>query len=154
MFGLFRRAPTAGVGSRRRVVLRLEGLEGRDQPSSLDRADGTVTLGLPSVNGVYLSDESNQAPQISNFSAVEEGNGLFLITGQVVDANPGGLVVTLGGSTSASGHTTTTLADGTFSIVIRLHTDGTDSGFITATTVDGQGVHSAPAQVFVNPTPP
>jgi hypothetical protein len=44
--------------------------------------------------------------------------------------------------------------DGTFYLIVRLQTDGSDVGFVTATTVDAQGVVSDEAVVFVSPTPP
>src|SRR5207244_762036 len=100
MFGLFRRAHTAGVGSRGRAVLRLEALDGRDLPSSSGMGPA-LTAAPPVAAGAT----PNQAPEIINFAAREVGNGLFLVSGQVVDENPGGLTVTLGGTTSAAGKT-------------------------------------------------
>jgi hypothetical protein len=96
---------------------------------------------------------ANSPPVIIDFEAEQIGNGLFLISGQVVDQNPGGLVVTFGGSTSASGMTVTTTPDGTFSCTIQLEVNGTGAGTLTATTVDSQGLVSAEVQVFLNPTP-
>ena len=148
MFGLFRRAHTAGVGSRGRAFLRLEPLDARDLPSSPD--PGTGLTGGAAVAGA----PTNQPPEISNFTAREVTNGLFLVSGRVIDENPGGLVVTLGGSTSAAGTTTTTNDDGTFSVLVQLKTDGTDSGWITATVVDEYGVQSDAVEVWVTPTPP
>jgi hypothetical protein len=126
MLGLFRRTHNkGGVGSVGRSVLGLERLELRDQPSA--------------------------APVIVNFSDYEIGNGLVLLKGQVVDQNPGGLVVTFGGIASANGLTVVTNADGTFSDTVQLLLDGTDVGFLTATTVDSQSLVSMPVAVFVNP---
>jgi hypothetical protein len=151
MFGLFRRAHTAGVGSRGRAFLRLEALDPRDQPSSLDPSAAPAADGTP----VRVADQqTNRPPEITNFTAREIGSGLFLITGQVVDENPGGLVVTLDGSTSAAGRSTTTNDDGSFSLLVQLATDGTDSGYITATTTDDFGLVSDEVDVFVTPTPP
>jgi hypothetical protein len=127
MLGLFRRPHLQGVGSRGRVVLSLERLEVRDQP--------------------------NAVPAIVNFSANEIGNGTFLINGQVVDQNPGGLVVAFGGVSSANGLTVVTNADGTFSDIVQLQVNGTDVGFLTATTVDAQGLVSTPVEVFLDPIP-
>jgi hypothetical protein len=96
----------------------------------------------------------NQRPVILDFHCEEVGNGLFLITGRVQDESPGGLTVTLGGTTSAAGATTTTLADGSFSMTVRLRVDGSDVGWITATVVDAQGLVSDEVEQFVRPTPP
>jgi hypothetical protein len=145
MLGLFRRPPTRGHGLSVRTILRLENLEGRAQPSSLD--PGGDPLG-----GQYLIAAPNDAPQIVDFSAREVGTGLFLVSGRVIDEAPGGLTVTLDGDTAANGLTTTTLGDGSFSLLVRLPTDGTGSGYIIATTVDNQGLVSEEVFVFVRPT--
>jgi hypothetical protein len=63
------------------------------------------------------------------------------------------LTVTLGGTTSAAGQTATTLADGTFALTVQLRVDGTDCGWITARTVDPQGLMSGEVEQWVNPTP-
>jgi hypothetical protein len=143
MFGLLVRPATARGSARKQVVLRLEGFEGRDQPS----APAFGTMAVP------VAPPTNQAPQIVNFSCQQIGSGLFLITGRVVDENPGGLPVTLGGTTSAAGQTATTQADGTFSLTVQLRVDGTDCGWITATTVDAQGLRSNEVEQWVDPTP-
>ena len=145
MLGLFRRAHTSGVGSRGRVFLRLEALEWREQP------DATPLGDPPTGDPVLIAP--NAAPVIVNFSAREIVNGLFLIQGKVIDEAPGGLVVRFGGGTSANGLTVTTTADGTFSEIVQLRVDGTDSGFLTATTTDTQGLVSAAVQVFLDPSP-
>jgi hypothetical protein len=125
------------------------------QPGDTD--PGVITATTVDAQGLLSQPVQlsvNTPPAIVDFTAEEMGNGLFLITGTVLDANPGGLVVTIGGSTSANGSTTTTYDDGSFSMLVQLQTDGTDSGFITATTVDAQGIQSQPVQVFVTPTVP
>jgi hypothetical protein len=94
------------------------------------------------------------APVIENFTAHEIGNGMFLITGRVIDETPTGMIVTFGGTTSAAGQYATVSADGTFSKIVQLRTDGTDSGYITATTTDAYQVVSEEVDVLVNPTPP
>ncbi|HJZ57981.1 MAG TPA: hypothetical protein VKE74_23690 [Gemmataceae bacterium] len=93
----------------------------------------------------------NVAPQIVNFAAESLGGGSYLITGRVIDESPGGLRITLGGSTSASGQFTLTQSDGRFTLIVQLRTDGTDSGFITASTVDNRGLASNVPQQFVTP---
>jgi hypothetical protein len=148
MFGLFRRIPTRRPAPQGRVRLSLESLEWRDQPDG-----GGLLLDPPPPPGGG-GQAVNAAPAIVDFRAQESGNGLFLITGRVVDESPGGLTVTFGGGTSAAGRTTTTLADGTFSIVVQLRLDGTDSGYLTATVTDAQGLVSEPVQVYLDPTIP
>ena len=146
MIRRIRRAPALRGRPRSRVVLRLEGLEWRDQPS------GGVISPPPAVNGEAAQDK-NQRPAIVDFECKEVGNGLYVITGRVVDESPGGLTVTLGGSTSAAGRTIVTQSDGTFRLTIQLKTDGTDAGFITATAVDRAGLVSDPVSRWVDPTP-
>jgi hypothetical protein len=147
MFGLFRRASTPGSGLRGRTFLRLESLEWRDQPSDL-------TLVVIESDAGQASRPQNQAPQIVNFMAHEITNGLFLITGKVVDESPGGLTVTLAGSTAGAGQTVTTNSDGTFSMTLQLPVDGTGSGYLTATVRDAQGLVSEEVSVFLDPTIP
>jgi hypothetical protein len=145
MFALFRRAHAPRVASQGRAFLRLEALEWRDQP---DATTVTPPVALPTTPGVVAPTP----PAITNFTAEDYGNGLFLISGQVTDTNSGGLTVTFGGGTSASGLTVTTNADGTFNKVVHLRTDGTDGGYLSATTVDGNGLSSQAVQVLLNPT--
>lgn len=163
MFGLFRRSPVISKGFVRRAILRLEGLGDRVHPSSFDpitgallsdSGGGTVRIATPADQArVQTSVAGNAAPRIENFTAREMGNGLFLFTGRVVGGSPNGLTVNLGGSTSAAGQSTTCLSDGTFSMTVRLRVDGTDVGYVTATTKDPQGVVSDKAQAWVDPTP-
>jgi hypothetical protein len=141
MFGLLRRPPAHRGGLRGRVVLRLEGFEDRVQPSS-PVAVGDMGQTRP---------PANQKPVIVDFEARAIGRGWFLITGRVIDEDAGGLVVTLGGTTSAAGRTVTTAADGTFSLTVSLRTGGSDVGWITATTVDHQGLVSDEVSDFVDP---
>jgi hypothetical protein len=143
MFGLFRRPSPQRVVPQKRVRLQLESLEWRDQP------DGT--LGDPPSGGSGQT-APNVAPAIVDFDAQEVGNGVFLVTGRVIDETPGGRTIVFGGGTSAAGMTTTTAVDGTFSILITLRTDGTDSGFLTATTTDPYGLTSEPVSRYLDPT--
>jgi hypothetical protein len=142
MIGLVRGPGFVRRAQKRRVVLHLEGLEGRDQPSS-PQGGGDMAQTPP--------PPANQRPVIEGFVCQPLGRGLYLITGRVVDESPGGLTVTLGGSTSAAGRSTTTQPDGTFSMTVQLRVNGTDAGFITATTVDRQGLVSEPVSQFVDP---
>jgi hypothetical protein len=144
MFGLFFRTSARRVVPQKRVRLQLESLEWRDQP------DGT--LGDPPGGGGSGQTSPNVAPVIVDFNAQEVGNGVFLVTGRVIDETPGGLQILFGGGTSAAGMTTTTTVDGAFSILITLRTDGTDSGFLTATATDPFGLTSEPVSRYLDPT--
>jgi hypothetical protein len=147
MISLFRRAPAMRAGRPRRAFLRLEDLEGRATPSG-------DALSETSRTPVENTTTANQAPQIVDLAAQELGNGQFVFTGRVVDENPGGLTVTFGGSvTTMKGRTCTTDANGYFSVVVQLRTDGTDVGWVLATTKDDHDVSSDEAAVFVRPTP-
>jgi hypothetical protein len=126
MFGLFQRSHATRVGPRGRVFLQVESLAQRDQP------DGT--------------------PSIVNFDSQALGGGLYQITGTVIDANPGGLVVSLGGDSSVIGQTATTNSDGTFGLTVQLQAGDIDAGVITATTFDSQGLQSQPVSVDVPPS--
>lgn len=141
---------TSGQG---RVFLRLETLEGRDLPSSL-----LPESPIPESPGAYTSpygQVANLPPEIQDFTAEQVGNGLFVFTGRVVDENPAGLFVRFGGDVPTMQDLSAEVQDdGTFILIVRMQTDGTDVGFVTATTVDAQGVVSDEAVVFVSPTPP
>lgn len=131
------------------VRLRLEGLEFRDHP------DGTLGGDPPTPPpGGGNTSTANLPPQIVDFTAQEVANGLFIIRGRVIDESPASLTVTLGGNTSCAGQATTTAVDGTFSFVVQLRVDGTDSGVVTARTKDAQGLESNVPEKFVSPTPP
>jgi hypothetical protein len=148
MISLFRRAPATRAGRPGRAFLRLEDLEGRATPSG-DALSETSRMVMENATTVA------QAPQIVGFATQELGNGLFVFTGRVVDENPGGLTVTFSGSvTTMNGRTCTTDANGYFSVVVQLRTDGTDVGWVLATTTDDHHMSSNEASVYVDPTPP
>jgi hypothetical protein len=131
---------------------RLEALEGRDQPALLTDFGSDVASPVPDFAPRTQTREA--PPQIVDFTAEEIGNGLFVFTGQVIDAAPGGLVVTFGGGVpSVSGLTAVTNADGAFTLTVRLQTNGTDTGTVSVTTTDAQGLTSNEALVYVSPTP-
>ena len=52
--------------------------------------------------------DSNAAPRVVNFMAVEIISGLWRFTGDVIDEAPGGLTVTLGGEPESLQNVTTT----------------------------------------------
>jgi hypothetical protein len=130
----------------------MESLDGRDTPSVT--VPDTFPVGGTTPSEVVQSDNKNNPPVITDFVVQEVGFGTFVITGRVADENPGGLTVTIGGSTSCTGQTTTTNADGTFTITVRLRTDGSDEGWITAVAEDAGGLESNEAAQYVKPTTP
>lgn len=133
MFGLSRRAPATRVRRPFRKYLWLDDLEGRYAPSDI--------IG------------TNQAPRIEGFAAQEISNGVFVLTGRVIDEAPGGLTVSFGGTVpSAVGRSCVTTSNGTFSIVMTLRTDGSDVGTITARVTDVGGL-SGESFIDVHPTP-
>ncbi len=121
-------------------------LEGRAIPSTLD-----PPLDPPTGDPVLFTLDG--APQIVNFTANQIGDGLYVFTGQVKDANPAGLVITFDGVPTMHGQSTTTDTNGVFSFTMQLRTDGTDVGTVSASTVNAQNVASNEAIVLVNPTP-
>ena len=143
MLSLFRRAPVTRAGLQNRVVLRLEGLDCRATPS------GDL---VPTVTPPPTSQVANQAPQIVDLDAEALGNGWYLITGRVIDERPGGLTVSFGGLASMADRTATTDADGYFSYVVQLRTDGTDTGWLSAETTDDLGAASDVEYIRVEPT--
>jgi hypothetical protein len=146
MFDLLRRAPVTTAGRRGRVILRLEGLEVRATPSG----DGTASIVPPPVQ--YGAGQGNQPPIIDGLMVRSIGGGWYVVSGRVFDESPGGLVVQFGGSVaSLSGRSVTTQADGTFTLNVQLRTDGSDTGWLLATTQDAQGLESNEASCYVSP---
>jgi hypothetical protein len=143
---LTRRTATTNTPFRSR--LGVEVLEGRVQLSAIN----PLLVSSPPVADSRIIP--NSPPQIVNFTAEQIGNGLFVFTGHVIDESPAGLTVTFGGGVpTIAGQTTLTDANGDFSYTIRLKTDGTDSGTVSAATVDPLGAPSNVALVDVSPTP-
>ncbi|MBX9626209.1 MAG: hypothetical protein K2X82_20590 [Gemmataceae bacterium] len=161
---LLRRKPRPGrAPTPLRTRLTAEPLGGRYAPSGfgpgLDPVGGSPVY-TPSFSGPTNPPPpapvpGNVAPQIVGFTAEDLGGGQFRFTGTVVDEAPGGLTVGFGGSVgSVRGKSAVTNSDGTFTLVVRLKTDGSDSGTVTAQTKDRQGLASNVASVDVSPTPP
>lgn len=123
--------------------LHLESLERRENPTTPPYA--------PGYEPVPVQPAPNAIPTIRDFQAISMGNGIYVLSGTVEDENPAGLVVTLGGSTSCAGQTTTTNQYGYFAFQVTLRTDGSDTGLITATCVDSQGQVSNVASWWVTP---
>jgi hypothetical protein len=148
MFRLFRSARGARPGAPPRARLALEALDGRYVPSALP------TGGQPALDSAYAAP-ANAAPVIVDFTDEEVGIGLFILTGRVVGEAPGGLTVTFGGAVaSISGRTVVTDEDGNFSLLVRVKADGTESGTVSATVTDAQGVQSAAVYTYISPTSP
>jgi hypothetical protein len=151
MIRLFRWADAERPSSTR-AVLRLVDLEGRAHPSGTGDA-APPPPDPPAGQEAPPPRPANQPPLIEGLNAREFANGVFVVTGRVLDERPGGLTVWLGGVTSASGYCAVTDADGYFSVTITLRTDGTDTGNLTATVTDGGGL-SDEDFVYVFPTAP
>ena len=136
MFGLLRRARLSRPAARPtlRAILRVDGLELRATPSDFYGSD----VRYVDINPV------NQPPVITDLTFEEVGNGLLVVRGRVVDENPGGLTVNIGGVYTG---TCTTQGDGTFAILINVQFSGT----VTASTVDDRGQASNVAEMVVGP---
>ena len=149
-----------------RARLQLEALDLRLAPSSLDPLTGGYipTAPAPFVatttqSSVFVDPEvppevaTNVAPRIVNFVAVETARGLWTFSGDVIDEAPGGLTITFGGvPVSLQNRTTTTDANGHFSVAFLMNTDGSDDGTATARAVDSAGLASNLAIYIVNPS--
>ncbi|MFO0797821.1 MAG: hypothetical protein U0804_10100 [Gemmataceae bacterium] len=129
-----------------RTRLRLESLSDRITPSG-DYSDFVLgNLAGNSGSAVVV------APQIVNFVGVETGLGWYRFTGRVTgSATIGGLTVTFGGIPALEGKTATTLADGTFSILVAVQTNGSDCGTASAQTT-ADGLASNIAYYEINPS--
>lgn len=148
MIGLLRRAPAMRAGRPNRAFLRLESLDGRAAPSG-----GTTPNSTPPYVAPAQEDTVNAAPQIVNFQAIQNPDGTFSITGQVIDEDPGGLVVRFSGDVATlDGQSATTNADGYFFLRVNLQTNGTDTGWLYAQTTDRGGLVSNEASVYCLPT--
>jgi hypothetical protein len=134
----------ASSGPVLRARLRLESLDARVVPS------GWTPEPSPALDADLAAPAG---PQIVEFTAEEFDHGWYHFTGRV-QATPScaGLRVTFGGVPSLQGLSAVTNSDGTFSLTIRVRTDGSDNGTVTAqTTVGGQ--QSNLALCDITPTP-
>jgi hypothetical protein len=154
-FGVRRTRPTS-----LRTTLRLTTLDCRNAPSDLLGTE--IETPVPS-NGYYVAPDvdpskdddssfwsglnyadppagANKPPVIYLTSVVVNTGGTVTVSGYVVDENPAGLAVTYGsGSITAFNGSTTTNANGTFSITVALNGQ---AGEIWAETADAQGLAS------------
>ena len=92
-------------------------------------ADGKSTIAVAVLQG--------GSPSISNFTAVAEGNGLWLLSGTVSGAPTQGEVVNFGGITPLQGQSTTVNSDGTFDFYAMIPSG--EGGLATAQAVDWWG---------------
>lgn len=151
MFAFFKTARPARPGRGFRVSLRLETLGDRAVPSSLD--GGTDPIDPSPSDPIQIGPpQSPTTPMIDSFSAEEVGYGWYQFTGHVTDNQPGGLTITFGGVPSLEGQSTVTASDGSFSLLVQVNTDGSDTGTVTAQTVDTDGNPSNIATCYINPT--
>jgi hypothetical protein len=86
-------------------------------------------------------------PNITNFQAIQEGNGVWEFKGKVTGTpDPQGLTINFSGFAAVNGLTTTVLSDGTFDVAFSL---GNASGFVTASTTDWWGQASNQPEVLI-----
>lgn len=101
---------------------------------------------------MIAQDADQPAPVIDSFAAEEVGIGWYQFTGHVSYDQPGGLTITFGGVPSLEGKFTTTAADGSFSLLVQVQTDGSDTGEVTAQTSAANGSLSNLAMCYISPT--
>ena len=153
LFSKFSRpARPARSGHTQRARLRLEQLDDRAAPSTVADSDLLSPDGTDDV-ALMAPPGPTAAPVIDQFSAAEIDHGLYLFTGHVTATPAGGLTVNFGGVPSLQGQSTTTNADGTFSIAVTVKTDGSDHGTVWAQAIDAKGQVSNVALTDINPTP-
>jgi hypothetical protein len=150
MFGLSRKR--VRTAPRVKSFLRLEELGVRETPTDLSFLFYTPPPTSPPPPPTEQASTPAAAPKIDAFTAAETSHGYYLISGHVAATNPQGLVVTFDGVPALKGRTATCNADGNFTLVIQVATDGTDTGTITAQTSQN-GVLSNVAYSYMNPTP-
>jgi RNA polymerase sigma factor (sigma-70 family) len=81
-----------------------------------------------------------RGPLIVNFQAVEVVEGIWQLTGDVIDEAPGGLTVAFGGEpVSLRNVTATTDASGHFEETLLLNAGGSDAGIASAQVVNAHG---------------
>ena len=136
-----------------RSLLRLEELGDRIVPDGTGTAispppssPASPTHGFWDTAGVWLSP-----PRITDFQAVEEAFGSYKFYGQVLASDYTGMVITLEGGYSLNGKTISVQADGSFSLIISVLTDGRDTSVVCATTSNQFGISNT-ASTYVNPT--
>jgi hypothetical protein len=115
--------------------------------------EGTATAQTADPHGVLSNlasvAVSDAAPQITDFHCINEISDFWTFTGSVVDNDDPveGDVITFGGVLASYNLTTTTEADGVFSLTVEI--TGIQQGYATAQTSDPHGVLSNLAQDYI-----
>ena len=153
MFLFFAPPRPSRPGSALRTRLTLESLDVRAVPSSLASNDPTSSE-YNSTNDQSATSSPSALPApptITGLGGSEVEHGWYFFTGRVNAASPGGLTVTLE-LPSGVKRTCVTEADGSFSYLCQVKTDGTDNGLVFAQTVDTNGQASASVFFDISPT--
>jgi hypothetical protein len=122
------------------------------------QGDYNITVSVPQLGTEYAASADGQSntaqftlvggtPVISNFTAVAEGNGLWLISGSVSGAPTQGEVVNFGGITPLQGQSTEVNDDGTFEFYAIIPSG--EGGWASAQAVDWWGDTSDTAATYV-----
>jgi hypothetical protein len=152
----FARARRSRPAPRVRAFLRLEELGVRATPSDANPNDPPPLIDPILLNppppAPPVAPPVAPAPRIDSFGAAEVAHGWYQITGHVTANSPEGLVIRFEGIPSLEGKTATADANGNFTLVFEVKTDGSDSGIICAQTTQN-GVNSNTALTYINPTP-
>jgi hypothetical protein len=117
----------------------------------------SITLSVPQLGTEYAASSDPQAiaapcvmdnipPTITSFTAVAEGNGLWLLSGTVVGGPTEGEVVNFGGITPLQGQSTTVNSDGTFDFYAIIPSG--EGGWASAQAVDCWGQTSQIAVTY------
>lgn len=120
------------------------------QASRLGTVNAVATNSQQQSSAIASAQVTCDAPVITNFLAVYEGNGVWRFQGIVTapaSQGPAGLTVNFGGLATLSGRSTTVNADGTFSIEALLAPGS--AGLATAQAVDWWGQTSNVAEAPV-----
>lgn len=118
----------------------------------------SITLKIPKLGTEYAASADGQSntaqftlaggnPVIKDFTAVAEGNGLWLFSGTVSGAPTQGEVVNFGGITPLEGESTTVNSDGSFDFYAIVPTG--EGGVASAEAVDWWGDTSETAAAYV-----
>ena len=110
---------------------------------------GVGNLGGGPLNN-YRPTRQHQAPEITDFRAIEGEDGWWTFEGSAVADNTSGLVVRFGGLPSLKGQAVPVQKDGTFQLCIQLQNG--EEGMATAQTTDWRGQDSNVAQTWVHQT--
>jgi hypothetical protein len=112
--------------------------------TKLGSATATVTTQNSTVTAT--TNVTVPPPQITNFTAIQEGN-LWEFKGTVTGTpDPQGLIISFSGFPAINGKSTTVLSNGTFDVAFNL---GNATGFVTAATTDWWGQASNQPEVFI-----